>query len=92
MAMTSQEKRDGSLEAERAVIGAMLIEPDIVRDVVGKVSAEDFLHPTNRLIFQAARALFRAGERHHHPGTYRPAVFGISGPVDGDHADGRQLD
>ena len=25
MAMTSQEKRDGSLDAERAVIGAMLI-------------------------------------------------------------------
>lgn len=62
MAMTSQEKRDGSLEAERAVIGAMLIEPGIVRDVVGKVAAEDFLHPTNRLIFQTARALFRAGE------------------------------
>lgn len=62
MAMSSEDKREAMLDAERAVLGSLLIEPDIARQLISKVSAEDFTHPTNRLIFQTARALFRAGE------------------------------
>ena len=50
------------LNAERAVIGAILIDESIVRDVLTCVEATDFLEPVNRLIFQTARKLFRDGE------------------------------
>ena len=61
MGMSSQDKLDHQLDAERAVIGSMLIDPDIVRDVLATVDVKDFLNPANRLIFQTARALFQAG-------------------------------
>ena len=61
MAMSSQEKLDHQLDAERAVIGSLLIDAGIVRDVVSTVDINDFLNPANRLIYQTARALFRAG-------------------------------
>ena len=51
-----------SLEAENAVLGSLLIDGDIVREVLAEVREEDFLSPMNREIFQAARALFRAGK------------------------------
>lgn len=62
MGMSHEDKLDHQLDAERAVIGSMLIEPTIVRDVLSTVDAKDFLNPANRLIFQTARTLFRAGE------------------------------
>lgn len=49
------------LEAEQAVLGALLIDPDVVREVLSTVREEDFRHPVNLRIFQAARELFRAG-------------------------------
>lgn len=61
MAMSSQEKLDHQLDAERAVIGSLLIDAGIVRDVVATVDVNDFLNPANRLIYQTARALFRDG-------------------------------
>lgn len=61
MAMSHEDKLDHQLDAERAVIGSMLIDPEIVRDVLMAVSSKDFLNPANRLIFQTARALFQAG-------------------------------
>ena len=61
MGMSSQDKLDHQLDAERAVIGSMLIDPDIVRDVLAAVNVKDFLNPANRLIFQTARALFQSG-------------------------------
>lgn len=62
MALTNQEKRDRQLDAERAVIGSMLIDPDVVRGILTAVSEKDFLNPANRLVYQAARDLFRSGE------------------------------
>lgn len=61
MGMSSQDKLDHQLDAERAVVGSMLIDPKIVRDVLTTVDAQDFFNPANRLIYQTARALFRAG-------------------------------
>lgn len=61
MAMTQENKLDRQLDAERAVLGSMLIDERIVRDVLACVDAKDFLTSTNRLIYQAARALFREG-------------------------------
>lgn len=52
---------DHRLDAEQAVLGAMLIDPAIVRPALSRVREEDFALQTNRQIFQAFRALFRAG-------------------------------
>ena len=57
----TDEKLDHLLDAERAVIGAMLVDPDVVRPLLSRVRDADFYNLANRLIFQTARALFRAG-------------------------------
>lgn len=62
MALNNQDKRDRQLDAERAVIGSMLIDPEIVRGVLAAVNESDFLNSANRLAFTACRDLFRAGE------------------------------
>ena len=48
-------------EAERAVLGAMLIDESIVSQVLAEVDERDFTSTANRLIFQAAREVFREG-------------------------------
>lgn len=50
------------LDAENAVIGSLLIDSSLARDIFARVDAKDFQHEQNRQIFQVARALFRAGE------------------------------
>ena len=62
MAMSHEDKLDRQLDAEQAVIGSLLIDERIVREVLSTVDVRDFLNPTNRLIFQAARKLFRDGK------------------------------
>lgn len=52
---------DHRLDAEQAVLGAMLIDPAIVRPALSRVREGDFLSPANRQIFQAFRELFREG-------------------------------
>ena len=57
----TDERLDHMLDAEWAVIGAMLVDPDVVRPLLSRVRDDDFSNPANRLIFQAARSLFRVG-------------------------------
>ena len=61
-AMSHEDRLDHQLDAERGVIGSLLIDESLVREMVSMVDAQDFLNPANRLIFQAARQLFRAGK------------------------------
>ena len=61
-AMSHEDRLDHQLDAERGVIGSLLIEESLVREMVSVVDAQDFLNPANRLIFQAARQLFRDGK------------------------------
>ena len=61
MAVTNELPR-GSLESERAVLGSLLIDPDILRELLSTVREEDFLFAVDREIFHAAKALFRAGK------------------------------
>lgn len=49
------------LDAECAVLGAMLIDESCVCDVLSEVDERDFSSSANRLIFQAARAVLRDG-------------------------------
>lgn len=62
MAVEVSAKLDHQLDAERAVLGSLLIDERVVRDILAAVEADAFLNPANRLIYQAARKLFRAGE------------------------------
>lgn len=55
------EVLDHRLDAERAVLGSLLIDESITRAVMAVVDPQDFQGAENRLIFQAARELFRAG-------------------------------
>lgn len=49
------------IEAEQAVIGAMLIDPDCVRTVLLETDENDFYLTQNRIIFRAVRRLFQDG-------------------------------
>lgn len=56
--MAQQRKTQPGLEAETAVIGALLIAPEIVKDVLFTVREQDFGIEINREIFRAARDLY----------------------------------
>lgn len=47
-----------SLEAERSVLGGLMLDPDTLSSVVDIVSADDFYHVHHRLIFEAILSLF----------------------------------
>ena len=55
--MAEKETARPGLEAETAVIGAMLIDESIVKDVLFTVREQDFGLALNRKIFRAAREL-----------------------------------
>lgn len=61
MAVTLRVDRDKWLDAEYGVIGSLLIAPEYVPAILSAVREEDFLVDADRLIFQAARDLFRSG-------------------------------
>lgn len=56
--MAQVTKPQPGLEAETAVIGALLIAPEIVKDVLFTVREQDFGIEINRKIFRAARDLY----------------------------------
>lgn len=58
MSMANTTKVQPGLEAETAVIGALLISPEIVKDVLFTVREQDFGIEINRKIFRAARDLY----------------------------------
>ena len=47
--------------AERSVLGAMLLNPDVVVDIVDRLRAEDFYYPAHQLIFSAVVDLYADG-------------------------------
>ncbi len=50
------------VDAERSVLGAMLIEADSLNEVATSLVPEDFYRPAHRLIFEAILALFDRNE------------------------------
>ncbi|MFZ3103014.1 MAG: replicative DNA helicase [Desulfitobacteriaceae bacterium] len=51
-----------NLEAEQAVLGAIMLEPDMGSSVFGILQPEDFYRDNHRYIFAAIRDLFDKGE------------------------------
>lgn len=49
---------DRIFDAEAAVIGSVLISPEIIGDVMLRVMQDDFLHPEYRHLYQAIHALW----------------------------------
>ena len=47
-----------SLEAEQSVLGAILIDPERIRDIANLVKSDDFYVESHRLIFGAMQELF----------------------------------
>ena len=58
MATAKAQAPQPGLEAETAVIGALLIDPRILKDVIFTVREQDFGVELNRKIFRAARELY----------------------------------
>lgn len=56
--MANTTKVQPGLEAETAVIGALIYAPEIVKDVLFAVREQDFGIEINRKIFRAARDLY----------------------------------
>jgi DNA-binding MarR family transcriptional regulator len=54
---------NSSHDVEAALLGAALIDPPIISEVMDLVSADDFSTPENRAIFAAMCELYLAGER-----------------------------
>lgn len=50
-----------SIEAEQSVIGAMLIDPACVPDVIESVTADDFYIDTNKIVFDILQGMFTEG-------------------------------
>jgi len=51
-----------NLEAEQAVLGCMMLEPDTVGLVVEEIKGEDFYSPEHRMIYDAITGLFDGGD------------------------------
>ena len=52
-----------SPDSERVILGAILLDNELITQAIEKISAEDFYSPNNRRIFKAMTALFERGER-----------------------------
>lgn len=55
-------RRPHNEEEERAVLGAMLLDNDIIPDIVDHLRSEDFYAPAHRLVFQAIMEIYDRGE------------------------------
>jgi replicative DNA helicase len=47
------------IEAEEAVIGSLLIDPDAILKIAASLKPEDFFSETNRAIYQACFSLYQ---------------------------------
>lgn len=52
----------GALEAEQAVMGSLLIDPDIAPRLFASVKPDDFIYTQNQWLFVAARNMYRKGQ------------------------------
>lgn len=50
-----------AIEAQYSVLGAMLIDPDCVGEVLFRVKDQEFIEPSYRLVYQAIRRLYNSG-------------------------------
>ncbi|CAN5687036.1 replicative DNA helicase [soil metagenome] len=52
-----------SPDSERVILGAILLDNELITQAIEQISFEDFYSPNNRRVFKAMLALFERGER-----------------------------
>ncbi len=52
-----------SPDSERVILGAILLDNELITQAIEQISSEDFYSPNNRRVFKAMLALFERGER-----------------------------
>lgn len=52
-----------SPDSERVILGAILLDNELITQAIEQISADDFYSPNNRRIFKAMVALFEKGDR-----------------------------
>lgn len=52
-----------SPDSERVILGAILLDNELITQAIEQISADDFYSPNNRRVFKAMIALFEKGER-----------------------------
>ncbi len=52
-----------SPDSERVILGAILLDNELITQAIEQISPEDFYSPNNRRVFKAMLALFERGER-----------------------------
>jgi replicative DNA helicase len=52
-----------SPDSERVILGAILLDNELITQAIEQISPEDFYSPNNRRIFKAMTTLFEKGER-----------------------------
>ncbi len=52
-----------SPDSERVILGAILLDNELITQAIEQISADDFYSPNNRRIFKAMTALFEKGDR-----------------------------
>lgn len=60
--MAEEKLPPHDIEAEEAVIGSLLIDPDAILKVAVSLKPEDFFSETNRVIYQACLTLYQRNE------------------------------
>ncbi len=60
--MAEEKLPPHDIEAEEAVVGSLLIDPEAILKVAVSLKAEDFFSETNRVIYQACLSLYQRNE------------------------------
>ena len=60
--MVEEKLPPHDIEAEEAVIGSLLIDPEAILKIATSLKSEDFFSETNRVIYQACFALYQRNE------------------------------
>jgi replicative DNA helicase len=60
--MAEEKLPPHDIEAEEAVIGSLLIDPDAIVKVAASLKSDDFFSETNRVIYQACLSLYQRNE------------------------------
>jgi replicative DNA helicase len=50
-------------EAERGLLGSIILAPDVLDDVTGRVQGADFYDPAHRVLFEALTSLYERGRQ-----------------------------
>lgn len=59
----NQQIKKPEVGAQEAVLGAMIIEPTLVQEIMGTVSADDFTDPTCRNVYDAIQQLLVSSQK-----------------------------